>query len=78
MHKSDFPKEQLDLLILELARGGFFDDQKRPEDRTHLSVRIDRGKAAKAWTAEPRLDDFIDRVFHEGQELPAYSKRPFN
>ncbi len=63
----DFSKQQLDLMLLDLARSGFFDDQRRPDGGVQLSVKIDRGETAKTWTAEPRLDDVIMRVYREGR-----------
>lgn len=66
----DFPKQQLDLLLVDLARSGFFDDQSRPDGGVQLTVAIDRGHGAKAWTREARLDDLADRVYHEGEVLP--------
>ena len=63
----DFPKQQLDLLIVDLALSGFFDGQKRQAGGAWLDVHIDRGHTTKIWTPEPRLDDFVDRVFREGK-----------
>ena len=62
----DFPKQQLDLLLFDLAHSGFFERQTRPAADVQLQVEIDRGRTAKQWTREPRLDDFIDRVLQEG------------
>ena len=62
----DFPKQQLDLLLFDLAHSGFFERQTRPAADVQLQVEIDRGRTAKQWTREPRLDDFIDRVLRAG------------
>lgn len=63
----DFPRQQLDLLLIDLAEGGFFDDQRRPTGGVQLAVRIDRGRASKSWNTEPRLDDFVTRTRREGK-----------
>ncbi len=64
--KWELPKEQLDLLILELSKSGFFDNQSRPIGETYLSIQIDKGNLAKKWTQEPRLEDFIKRIYENG------------
>jgi len=64
--KWELPKEQLDLLILDLSKSGFFDEQSRPKGETHLSIQIDKGNLAKSWTQEPRLEDFIKRIYEKG------------
>jgi hypothetical protein len=63
----DFPKQQLDLLLVDLAGNGFFAAQMRNDPGTHLDVQIDRGRTEKAWTPEPRLDHFVARVYREGR-----------
>lgn len=63
----DFPKPQLDLLLADLGKSGFFESQTRTDAGTRLEVAIDRGKTTKPWTPEPRLDDFIARVHSEGR-----------
>jgi hypothetical protein len=62
----DLPREQLDLLLVDLARSGFFEDQTRPAGGAKLAVRLDAGREAKAWDPEPRLDDLAERVYSEG------------
>ena len=62
----DFPKQQLDLVLVDLADTGFFDEKQHREGGTRLSVTIDRGQTAKTWTSEPRLDDLMARVYREG------------
>ncbi len=66
----DFPKQQLDLLLVDLAHSGFFESQSRPNGGVELKVAIDRGHNAKPWTREARLDDLADRVYHEGTVTP--------
>ena len=62
----DFPKEQLDLLLTDLANSGFFDRQRRPCGGARLTVGIDRERITKAWTPESRLDDVLMQVYREG------------
>ena len=62
----DFPRQQLDLMLVDLANSGFFEDQKRPEGGTQLSVTIDRGQTAKPWSTDARLDGIVERVQREG------------
>lgn len=63
----DFPRSELDLLLADLAQSGFFETQVRETPGTHLDVRIDSGRTTKAWTPEPRFDDFVNRVYAEGR-----------
>lgn len=63
----DFPKQQLDLLLVDLAHGGFFEDQLRSASDARIDVQIDRGRTRKSWTSEPRLDHFVARVYREGR-----------
>jgi hypothetical protein len=58
----DVPKHQLDLLIVDLARTGYFDPQTVPSAPARLAVQIDSGRLAKPWSFEPRLDDFVVRT----------------
>ena len=62
----DFPKQQLDLLLADLAGSGFFENQTRPNGGALLQIAVDRGRTQKTWTPEPRLDDVVSRVFREG------------
>jgi hypothetical protein len=63
----DFPRQQLDLLLSDLAGSGFFEEQQRQEPGTHLDVQVDWGRTRKPWTPEPRLDHFVARVYNEGR-----------
>jgi hypothetical protein len=63
----DFPQYQLDLLVLDLSRGGFFEAQQRNQPGTRLDISIDTGRTEKSWTPEPRLDAFVNRVHEEGR-----------
>jgi hypothetical protein len=65
----DFPREQLDLMLFDLAQTGFFEDQTRHEGLAWLSIAIDRGRMAKTWTTEARLDDIVNRVQREGRRI---------
>ena len=63
----DIPKPQLDLLLTELQGNGFFQAQTRAESGTKLDVQLNWGRVQKEWSAEPRLDHFISRVYREGR-----------
>lgn len=65
----DFPRQQLDLMLFDLAQTGFFEDQTRHEGLAWLSISIDRGHMAKTWTTEARLDDIVNRVQREGRRI---------
>lgn len=62
----DLPKEEVDKLVQQLASRGYFNDQTRPSGDADLHVQIDRGTTQKRWTAEPRLDGLIERVYQDG------------
>ena len=62
----DFPRQQLDLMLVDLANSGFFEDQQRPEGGTQLSVTIDWGRTAKPWSTDARLDGIVERIQREG------------
>lgn len=63
----DIPKPQLDLLLTELQGNGFFQAQTRAESGTKLDVQLNWGRVQKEWSAEPRLDHFMARVYREGR-----------
>ena len=63
----DIPKHQLDLLLIDLADSGLFDTQRRPYGGSRIALRIDKGDVEKPWTPDPRLDDFVTRVYREGR-----------
>ena len=63
----DLPKQELDLLVADLQKSGYFQAQTRAESGTKLDVQLDYGRVTKEWSAEPRLDQFISRVYTEGQ-----------
>lgn len=65
----DFPRQQLDLMLFDLAQTGFFEDQTRHEGLAWLSIAIDRGRMAKTWTTSARLDDIVHRVQREGRRV---------
>lgn len=72
----DFPKQQLDLLMADLRHNGFFDSQTRPDPGTRLEVSLEGRRTTKAWTPEPRLDDFVARVHEEGRLSGFASRTP--
>lgn len=63
----DFPQPQLDALLVELNEAGFFQSQMPNEIGTRLDVRIDGGRTAKTWMAEPHLDQFVHRIRTDGR-----------
>lgn len=63
----DIPRAQLDTLLVDLNEGGFFQSQMPNEVGTRLEVRIDGGRTAKTWMAEPRLDAFVHRIRTDGR-----------
>lgn len=62
----DISKAELDQVLIELARSGFFDKQNRPHATARISVDLDRGHEAKAWTTEAGLEALMRRVLREG------------
>lgn len=63
----DIPKLELDLLLVDLANSGFFDDQERVAATGQLDVTINRGRVAKRWTREARLDYLTSLVNRYGE-----------
>lgn len=67
------PRSCIELLIVDLARSGFFDAQQRSDvagsavERTSLSVRIDRGHTRREWQTDERLLDIAHRTLTEGR-----------
>ncbi len=62
------PRQQIDLLILDLARTGFFDGFEPPGARSPLNVTIDGARVSRNWRLDDRLLDFAHRAFHLGHE----------
>lgn len=62
----EVPRQELDLLLIDLANSGFFDRQQRPDGNVRLDVQIDRGRTVKRWTSQPRLNDFVTRIYRKG------------
>ena len=65
------PKRDLDLLLFDLAHSGYFENRIQSTGDAHLDVVVDDGKESKAWNAEPRLNELIDRVYREGRSVNA-------
>ncbi len=63
------PRQQIELLILDLARTGFFDGNEPPGARSPLTVTIDGARVSRNWQADDRLLDFAHRVFHLGRVI---------
>lgn len=64
----DVPKWELDLLLVDLANSGFF-DQHRAAGSGHLTVSIDDGTVDKSIVSEARLDELAIRTYHEGTQV---------
>lgn len=65
----DFARSELDLILPDLACGGYFTNQWRPNGGATLIVQVDRKRFQKDWTPEPRLDDLLTRVSDDGRRL---------
>ncbi len=63
----DFPKHDLDQMVGDLAAGGLFDQQVRPDCGARIVADVNDKQTAKMWTPEPRLDDLILRTYREGR-----------
>ena len=63
----DLPKSQLDSLLYELAKAGFFDGKGKASGDSHLDVTYNKALVEKRWGHEPRLEDFIDLVRRHGK-----------
>jgi len=61
------PRQQVELLIVDLARAGFFDGGEPPGARSSLSVAIDGARVTRSWRIDDRLLDFAHRVLHRGR-----------
>lgn len=61
------PRQQVELLIIDLARAGFFDSPDPPGARSPLRVTIDGARVTRNWRTDDRLLDFAHRVFHRGR-----------
>ncbi|QDU39793.1 hypothetical protein Mal4_41400 [Maioricimonas rarisocia] len=57
---------ELDLLLLDLANSGFFEEHQPSTPTTEVDVQIDRGRFTKVWMEEPRLEHFVRRAIHDG------------
>ena len=68
------PRQQVDLLILDLARAGCFDDSLTSTGEARLKVRIDRGQADRSWKSDERLLDFAHRTLTRGALLKQSSQ----
>lgn len=62
VYELSISKQELDLLLVDVARGGYFDPNLRADGGTRLSVEIDGAAERKKWIPEPRLDDIITRL----------------
>ena len=63
------PRQQIELLIIDLARTGFFDGNEPPGPRLPLTVTIDGARVSRNWQTDDRLLDFAHRAFHLGRVI---------
>lgn len=70
LYELSITRQELDLLLIDLAQSGYFDPNLRANGGTRLAVEIDGGTASKDWVPEPRLDDIITRLHAEGLAAP--------
>ncbi|MHC4879164.1 MAG: hypothetical protein ACYTGL_22140 [Planctomycetota bacterium] len=64
------PRQQIDLLILDLARAGFFDEPEHAPARSSLNVTIDGSRVTRRWKLDDRLLDFAHRTLQHGGTTP--------
>jgi hypothetical protein len=71
------PREQIDLLIFDMAQSGVFDETLSSSGEAQLNVRIDRGRVERSWKYDGRLLDFAHRTLTRGMvvEKPARNLR---
>ncbi|MBI1310448.1 hypothetical protein GC176_04005 [bacterium] len=60
------PRQQIELLIFDLARAGFFDEPEPPGARSPLSVTIDGVRVTRNWRLDDRLLDLAHRTLERG------------
>ena len=68
------PREQIDLLILDMAQSGVFDQTLSSSGDTQLNVRIDRGRVERSWKHDARLLDFAQRTLTRGMVVEKHQR----
>lgn len=76
----DIPRAQFEMLMSDLHRDNYF-DRIRPHTRSEesdveLSIRHKRQAVRQSSVPEPRLDDFIRRVYRDGEFLVGQRHEP--
>lgn len=62
----DVSRAQLDDMLVNLSRNGFFDAQERSDSGTAVDLHLDQNHVQKTWVAEPPLERLLARVYREG------------
>lgn len=60
-------RSQVELLISDLAREGYFDELPGEAGNAQLSVQIDRGKISRDWYNDARLLDLAHQTLSDGK-----------
>lgn len=68
-------KTELDAIVAELNRSGYFDSKARREPGVKVAATLDGSKLRKDWQQTPELDALMLRVRNHGQ-LIAYQRPP--
>ncbi len=63
----EIPKEELDQLVGQLANSGYFAYAPETTPGVEVFTRLDGKVVRKTWRQVPALNDFMERVRHEGQ-----------
>jgi len=70
------PREQIDLLIFDMAQSGVFDETLSSSGEARLNVRIDRGRVERSWKQDGRLLDFAHRTLTRGMVVEKSRRNP--
>jgi hypothetical protein len=72
----DVPKPEIDAVLFELARAGFFDHEPSTPPQSHLDVTFNHGQVAKSWGADPKLDKLVAMLRTYGSPMAAPVLKP--
>lgn len=70
------PRQQVELLILDLSRSGYFDETLTSAGGTLLNVELDRHRVDRSWNDDGRLLDFAHRTLTRGAVLKESVRTP--
>lgn len=59
-------RSQVELLISDLARNGYFDESADSDDDSRLTIQIDRGKVDRRWRNDARILDLAHQTLTDG------------